>query len=182
MKHSMFSVFIGSDDNEQSEVTFGEIKDEHKASELFWAPITQPGFWQFALQDVALGTKHLGLCVNKPCEAVLDTGSSMITGPSNLVSAIDKQLGMAKDCSNLDDLPDISLVVHGNSLTLSASDYTAYQAGPTLPDGTLTGNCSLAFQALDVPPPKGPLFILGCPLLRRYLTAYDRENMRVGFT
>lgn len=181
IKHSLFSVFIGSDDSEQSEITFGEIKGKYKASELFWAPISQSGFWQFSLQDVALGKKNLGLCPNKPCEAVLDTGSSMITGPSNLVNAIDKQLGMAKDCSNLDDLPDIALVVQGHSLSLSVTDYVAYQAGPTAPDGTLTGNCSLAIQALDVPPPKGPLFILGCPLLRRYLTAYDRENMRVGF-
>lgn len=182
VKHSLFSVFIGVDDSEHSEVTFGEVKDEHKASDLFWAPVSQPGgFWQFDVEDLALGKKRLGLCTGKPCEAVLDTGSSMITGPSNLVDAIDKQLGMAKDCSNLDDLPDISFVVQGQSLSLQAVDYVSYQAGPTQADGTLTGNCSLAIQALDVPPPKGPLFIVGCPLLRRYVTAYDRENMRVGF-
>lgn len=181
VKHSLFSVFIGSDDNEQSEITFGEIKDEHRASKVFWAPVSQPGFWQFGIQDVALGKKRLDLCGSKPCEAVLDTGSSMITGPSDMIKTIDKQLSMAKDCSNLDDLPDIVILVEGNSLSLSATDYVAYQAGPTAPDGTLTGNCSLGIQALDVPPPKGPLFILGCPLLRRYLTAYDRENMRVGF-
>jgi cathepsin E len=181
VKNSLFSVFIGADDNEHSEITFGEVKDEHKASDLFWAPVSQPGFWQFGVDDIALGKKRLGLCVGRPCEAVLDTGSSMITGPSNLIAAINKQLGMAKDCSNLDDLSDISFVVQGQSLNLEATDYVSYQPGPTKPDGTLTGNCSLAMQALDVPPPKGPLFILGCPLLRRYLTVYDREKMRVGF-
>jgi len=36
-------------------------------------------------------------------------------------------------------------------------------------------------MALDVPPPKGPVFIFGDPFLRRFVTIYDRSKPAVGF-
>lgn len=42
--------------------------------------------------------------------------------------------------------------------------------------------CSIGLMELDVPPPKGPVFVLGDPFLRRFVTVYDRkEPPRVGF-
>merc|ERR1711920_1007821 len=42
-------------------------------------------------------------------------------------------------------------------------------------------SCSFSLMALDVPPPKGPVFIFGDPFLRRFVTIYDRARSRVGF-
>merc|ERR1719183_2698531 len=42
-------------------------------------------------------------------------------------------------------------------------------------------DCSFSLMALDVPPPKGPLFIFGDPFLRRFVTIFDRTAPRVGF-
>merc|ERR1740121_2418890 len=36
-------------------------------------------------------------------------------------------------------------------------------------------------MALEVPPPKGPVFIFGDPFLRRFVTIYDRSKPAVGF-
>eukprot|EP00439_Symbiodinium_sp_Y106_P056696 s3630_g7.t5 len=81
------------------------------------------------------------------------------------------QLGVKEDCSNFDSLPDLGFVMAGHTLKLTAEDYVD-RDGHT---------CTLSLMTMDVPPPKGPLFIFGDPLLRKYYTVYDRENLQVGF-
>jgi hypothetical protein len=62
-------------------------------------------------------------------------------------------------------------VVQGHVLNLRPEDYV---------DKSEDG-CSVALMTLDIPPPKGPLFIFGDPFLRKFYTVYDREGLRVGF-
>jgi hypothetical protein len=172
LKEPLFSVFFGND-GEESEVTFGEVKQSLCGSEMFWAPVTEPGYWQVQMNDVSLGKTPLGLCSGaSKCQVAVDTGTSLLAGPSDVVEMLVDKLSVASDCSNIQSLPDLVFNVNGHSLSLAAEDYVA-QNGNT---------CTLGLMALDIPPPRGPLFIFGDPFLRKYYTVYDRKNMRVGFS
>merc|ERR1719258_702888 len=80
-------------------------------------------------------------------------------------------LDVKSDCSNFDQLPMLGFSINGQVLNLRPADYV---------DRTEDG-CSTALTTLDVPPPKGPLFIFGDPFLRRFVTIYDMDGPSVGF-
>jgi len=170
LKKNMFAVFLASDDNDESEITFGGYRTDRMKGDLFWVPVTNPGYWQVELDDVVVGSEQQNLCQGK-CQAAVDTGTSLLAGPTEVVGELTKILGVKEDCSNFDDLPELGFLIGGHKLKLSPEDYVDR-------DGH---SCSVALMSMDVPPPKGPLFIFGDPFLRKYYTVYDRGQLKVGF-
>jgi len=101
----------------------------------------------------------------------VDTGTSMLAGPSHLVDSLSHLINPHPDCSNLNKLPKLGFMIGNNVLNLMPDDYM---------DST-TSSCQFSFVQLDIPPPKGPLFIFGDPFLRRFVTIFDKKHLRVGF-
>merc|ERR1712166_1369358 len=95
----------------------------------------------------------------------------MLAGPTDLVDKLTSKLDAKSDCSNFAELPKIGFKIGDRVLNLDPDDY--------MDKGN--GNCDFSVMALDVPPPKGPLFIFGDPFLRRFVTIYDRSGPKVGF-
>jgi len=80
------------------------------------------------------------------------------------------------DCSKLDSMPDVDVVLGGKKFTLTPQDYVLQisQEGQT--------ECLSGFIGIELPPQVGPGFwILGDVFMRKYYTAFDFGNKRVGF-
>jgi len=157
-------------DDGGSEITFGGYRPEFLASEILWAPIKIQSFWQVEIDDITLNNVPQGLC-KEGCQVAVDTGTSMLAGPSHLVDSLSHLINPHPDCSNLNKLPKLGFMIGNNVLNLMPDDYM---------DST-TSSCQFSFVQLDIPPPKGPLFIFGDPFLRRFVTIFDKKHLRVGF-
>jgi len=160
-------------DGGDSEVTFGGYKSDQLASDIVWAPVQVQSWWQVAVDDIAFNNQPQNLC-NGGCKVAVDTGTSMLAGPSDLVDSLSSKIGARSDCSNFDSLPMLGFQLGDRVLNLMPDDYMDKSSS----------DCSFSLMALDVPPPKGPLFILGDPFLRRFVTVFDNGNQggpRVGF-
>merc|ERR1719362_2443694 len=170
LKQPVFSVFLSEQEDESSEVTFGDAVKEHMASELFWVPLTGvSGYWEVRIEDITLNDRKQNVC--QDCRVAVDTGTSMLAGPSPIMSQLRRLLNVGSDCSNYDQLSKLGFIIGGRILSLNPSDYVSRtQCG-----------CRLSLMDLDIPPPAGPIFIFGIPFLQRYYTVYDEPNSRVGF-
>jgi len=165
-----FSFYLTDDGD--SELTFGGYKQENLASDVVWSKVVRESWWQVAMDDITFDNKPQNLCGGDGgCQVAVDTGTSMLAGPTDLVNKLTDMVDVKEDCSNFNALPKLGFQLGNKVLNLRPDDYIDRDAS----------SCSLSLMALDVPPPKGPVFIFGDPFLRRFVTVFDRAQSRVGF-
>jgi hypothetical protein len=104
----------------------------------------------------------------------VDTGPSQLAGPSSVIARLQKLLAVSPSCDNYDSLPKVGFVIGKHILNLEPRDYIDRSEG-------YSPYCDVSLMSLDVPPPKGPLFVFGIPFLQKYYTVYDHKEKRVGF-
>jgi len=168
--------------NPGGEIVFGGINTDRYTGPINYVPLTAETYWEFTMDDFQQDGQSLGWCPNG-CKAIADTGTSVITGPSDQMDQLNKDLGafvlfgegIFPNCDILTTGPDIEIILAGISYVLTPTDYVLQETE----DGVTT--CISGFLGLDIPPPAGPLYILGDVFIAKYMTVFDYGNERVGF-
>jgi cathepsin D len=178
---NMFAFYYSKLPRQESALFFGGPDPEFYTGKITWIPVMRQFYWEIRLQDIFIGNHRMNLCSpggqyttdESGCKIVLDTGTSLIAGPSDAISNLLEKLDVTAHCDDLSALPDLSLQVGGTKFVMHPSDYV-------LPGGDEGESCKPAFMPLDVPEPRGPLFILGDAFMRKFYTVFDRSQDRVG--
>ncbi|CAH8551914.1 unnamed protein product [Schistosoma rodhaini] len=112
--------------------------------------------------------------------ALIDTGTALISGPTEKINNINKYLGSIQvsnneyivDCNKIPKLPIIEIKINGKSIQLKADDYIVEKVS----NGSRI--CRTCFIGTDFP--SGPLWIFGDVFLRKVYTVFDVGQRRVG--
>jgi cathepsin D len=166
-------------DPDGGELTLGAMDPSHYHDPITWLPVTREGYWQFKMDDVRVGS--VKVC-EEGCQAIADTGTSLIAGPTDDVVKVQKAIGAVPlihgeymiNCGKLAMMPNVSVVLGGREFVLTPYDYTLQVSA--------MGHriCLSGFMGLDMPPRIGKLWILGDVFIGRYYTAFDFGKNRVG--
>ncbi|KAJ9186052.1 hypothetical protein P3X46_005606 [Hevea brasiliensis] len=90
----VFSFWLNKDPDavEGGEIVFGGVDEKHYKGKHTYVPITQKGYWQFSMGDFLIGDHSTGVCQGG-CAAIVDSGTSLLAGPTAIVTEINHAIG-----------------------------------------------------------------------------------------
>ena len=171
-----FSFYLSSQGKPSSVMTLGGTNPQYYTGDFTYLPtqkfLGNAGYWLVYSDDIKVNGQSQKSCTGflsgGHCKMVVDTGTSVITGPSSKLKPIMSAIGEVKsDCSNLHQLPNITFTLGGKDFDLESEYYVIQQEG----------QCQLGMQAMD----QLGLWILGDPFLRKYYSTFQPTKNQVGF-
>jgi len=238
------------------ELVLGGVDPNHYTGSFTYVPLSNELYWEFKSDSISVGSTTY--CKN--CKTIADSGTSLLVGPSAIITQINQQIGATGiftgecdmiieqygdeiiqwlesgvtpnqvcqvielcpgslcspcqsimfyvelllsenataqevlkalevvctlipspngestlDCSTVSSLPNLNVVITGKNFILTPQQYVL---------NISTGGqniCVSGFIGIDIPPPYGPLWIMGDMFMGAYYTQFDFGNLRLGF-
>ncbi|XP_004689722.1 PREDICTED: chymosin-like [Condylura cristata] len=167
----LFSIYL-SRSAQGSMLTLGAVDPSYYSGTLHWVPVTVQDYWQFTMDSVTID--GVVVACNGGCQAILDTGTSLLAGPSSDILNIHLAIGATQDqygqfdidCGRLSIMPTVVFEINGRKYPLPPSAYTNQDQG----------FCTSGFQGDS----GSQRWILGDVFIREYYSVFDRAHNRVG--
>jgi hypothetical protein len=146
----IFSFYLGDDG--PGELTFGGYDpSKFEGDDLTYVKLIAATYWEIALDGVSAGTKYHAKPnpSGKPITAIVDSGTSLITGPRTEIAKLAAAVGAKAnivgeytiDCEKIDEIPDVVFHIDGHDYAIPGKN-TVIQA---------QGTCLFAFMGMDFP-------------------------------
>jgi len=173
---AVFSFSLGVENGQDGELLLGGV-DEAKFDKdtLKYYPVSRAAYWQVAVPSIAVQTGTDQPLTYNATQAIVDSGTSAIVGPKADVDALAKKLNAWHILGRVLVRTSHKFTV---SWTIGDETYTLDETALVMP--MKFGFGMLMVMGMDIPPPAGPLWILGDIFMRKYYSVFDYGGQRVG--
>ncbi|XP_034392900.1 pepsin A-like [Cyclopterus lumpus] len=170
VSQSVFSVYLSRNSEQGSEVVFGGVDSSHYTGQIRWIPLTSATYWQIKMDSVMINGQTVA-CAGG-CQAIIDTGTSMIVGPTSDIQNINSWIGASTNqygeaevnCQNIQHMPEITFTLNGQAFSVPASAYVSNSYN----------SCHSGFSG------DSNLWILGDVFIREFYVIFNSETKTVG--
>jgi cathepsin D len=175
LKNNVITFYYSYNENTDGQVSLGFIDESKFKGKIYYYDVIDKYYWTIKLNDIRYNGKSLGLCNDGGCKAVVDTGTSLNTGPTKDIMKLLNTIPVENDCTGYDKGGIISYVFDSQEYQLKVDEYIV--------KSNFHGKdeCRALMMPLDVPAPHGPVWILGDIFMQKFYTVFDRDQNRVGF-
>jgi len=163
IKEASFSFYLSNKEGNTSRLVLGGMNTNYFTGSIKYYPLVEENFYLIAFDGFKIGEKKIDAT-----RAILDTGTSLIVGPSHIIHPVIDTIGDVSDCNTNKTRPNVSIVLSGDEYVLTPEDYI-------LNDPNY--GCVLLFEEQDF---GQDLVILGDTFLKKYYTLFDMTHNQVG--
>ncbi|CAG9840532.1 unnamed protein product [Diabrotica balteata] len=174
----VFSFYLSQTANgDKGELLLGGSDSKYYKGDFTYTKVSTKLYWQTNLQGVSVGSRSV---CQSGCEAVIDTGTSLIYGPTDDVDVVNSAIGAKYDYSvglytvncntDLNKLPNVSFAFGGKKFDVPASAYIIKDSG----------YCISSFVAQEFFL-SGFEWLVGDSFLKTVYSEFDFGNNRIGF-
>ncbi|XP_068834030.1 pregnancy-associated glycoprotein 1-like [Capricornis sumatraensis] len=155
-------------------VMFGSVDKDYYQEGLNWVPLDKIADRRINMDHISM--KRKVIACSGGCHVIVDTGTSVILGPTRPVNNIQKLITPAQgsehyvSCFAINTLPSILFTINGINYPMPAQAYILKDS---------RGHCFGTFKENRVST-STETWILGDIFLRLYFSVYDRGNDRIG--
>jgi len=184
LQKNEFAFYLSNRITRPSRLMLGDSAQGSYKGELTHHDVVEKNYWTVRMADFMVGNERMKLCPKEGCRVAVDSGTSLVTGPSAHISKVLSKLNIDHGCSNWDKIPDISML-----LEATRKDGSKYLKKYPLKKNEFVFEmknkmgqrkaCTPGLMALDVPKPRGPLWIVGDLFMMKYFTQYNRDTNQV---
>jgi cathepsin D len=161
------------------EMTLCGTDPAHYKGTIAWENLTKEDYWRIQMGGLKVKTTT----ITGPISAIVDTGTSLLAGPTDQVAQVQQIIGAFEIvegeyeviCDFVPFLPNVTITLGGQDFILTPKDYVL----EITEDGVSV--CISGFLGLDIPAPNGPLWILGDVFIGKYYSVFDHDRKHVDY-
>jgi hypothetical protein len=170
-----FSMYVSKHMGRPGAVVLGGVNPKLYKGTIHYHKGLSPAYWMVELGEMRVGDTTVRTSVG--ARGIVDSGTSLLVGPPEIIKKIMPQMKVNEDCSNMDQLETLEVDMKdttGKPVTykLAPEDYVMKR----------NGLCKSGIAIMNIAlPMTEPVVILGDTFLRKFYSVYNHETGEVGF-